>query len=154
MARELARVKQTEVDAPASAEGLVEPVYDVAVDELTHEEVQILATEVQKEKQAARNEEVVDQKIQAINSKIAAEEAWDKKVAKVEAKVDRIVAPFKGYETIKAETRKLDEAQLKVYEAKETKLRGLMLRGKALQHLRLKGLRPSPSSQRNLLETK
>jgi len=116
MAREMLRTKDVD-NAPADASGLVEPVYDVAVDELNQEEIQILATEVEKEKrQVALDQQDIDQKALAINSKIATEDAWDKKVAKVEAKVNRIVDPYKGYEARKADARKLDEAQLKVYE--------------------------------------
>ena len=95
-----------------------EPVYDVEVDELMHYELQILATEVEKEQRAAKEEASVDLKVKEIESKIAAEKAWDEKVAEVEAKVTRIVPKPKGYERRVEETRKLDEAQLKVYETK------------------------------------
>ena len=100
---------------PAAAD-VVEPVYDVEVDELNHEELQILATEVGKEKQAAKNQEAVDIKVMEIESKIATEKAWDEKVARVESKVERVIPKPKGYERRVGEIRKLDEAQLKVYE--------------------------------------
>jgi len=115
MAREKLKVQ----DYPDYVDTLpadVEPVYDVEVDELTHAELQILATEVGKEQKAAKEEASVDLKIKEIESKIATEKAWDKKVSEVESKVTRIVPKPKNYEHRVADVRKLDEAQLKVYE--------------------------------------
>lgn len=89
-------------------------VYDVQVP-LFHHEIQALETEVEKMKQAPREEEALDKKIQEIESTIKNEQDWNEQLALVEGKVGYTDKSGKeAYSTRMTDVKKQNEAQLKV----------------------------------------
>jgi hypothetical protein len=103
-------------DAPLPPYAVTSDMYEVGVDTLVQRELEILNSEVQKQKQLPRVEEDIELKVQSIESFIATEDAWDKNLSEVEAKVEVLRPPSDKYKTEKADIRKLNETQLKVYE--------------------------------------
>jgi len=102
------------VDDPLPPYTTTGDVYDVQVP-LLHHEIQALETEVEKMKQAPREEESVDKKIQEIESTIKNEQDFQQQLEEVEAKVGGPIDKTDAYDARLADARKANEAQLKVY---------------------------------------
>ena len=116
-------------------------VYDVQIP-IPHHEVQMLATEVEKMKQAPREAESVEKRIQEIESTLKTEKDWDDQLAEVEAKVGGPIDKTDAYDARKAEARKLNEAQLKVY--KDKKEEAARLESKSVEPKRIEAKSNDP----------
>jgi hypothetical protein len=104
--------ERPEVD-PLPPYTVTSDVYDVQVP-LMHHEIQMLETEVEKMKQAPREAESVDKKVQEIESTLKTEQDWNEQLALVEGKVG-YTDKSPAYDARMTEARELNEAQLKVY---------------------------------------
>lgn len=101
---------------PLSPNAVSSDVYEVGVDQLIQRELDMLNSEVQKQKLLPREEENLELKVKSIESFIATEDAWDRNLSEVEAKVNVVRPPSDKYQSYKADQRKLNEDQLKVYQ--------------------------------------
>jgi len=115
-ARSADSVSATGSNEPLPPNAVSSDVYEVGVDQLIQREIDILNSEVQKQKLLPREEENIELKVQSIESFIATEDAWDKNLSEVESKVNVLRPPSDKYKADKADLRKLNEDQLKVYE--------------------------------------
>lgn len=115
-ARSVNSVSATGSNEPLSPNAVSSDVYEVGADQLIQREIDILNSEIQKQKLLPREEENIELKVQSIESFIATEDAWDKNLSEVESKVNVLRPPSDKYKSDKADLRKLNEDQLKVYE--------------------------------------